>query len=142
MLIVATIALPLIAVRMHYELLILTANAVAALSRYLRARVALAVTLALAAHIAEVIVFGLGWRLLIVAGAVEIAPSAPALVDVIYFSGSIYTTLGFGDIVPVSGGGRLLATVEAVTGLVLIAWTASFTFDQMQRCAGADPDRA
>ncbi len=142
MLIVVMIALPLIAVRMHYELLILAENAVAALSRYLRARVALAVTLALAAHIAEVIVFGLGWHLLIVAGAVEIAPSAPALLDVIYFSGSIYTTLGFGDIVPVSGGGRLLATLEAVTGLVLIAWTASFTFDQMQRRAGAGTGRA
>ena len=121
---------------MHYELLILAASTVSALSRYVRARVALAVSLALAAHVIEVFVFGIGWYLLIGAGVVEIAPSAPTLVDVMYFSGTIYTTLGFGDVVPVSGGARLLATVEAVTGLVLIAWTASFTFDQMRHETG------
>ncbi len=32
-----------------------------------------------------------------------------------------------------AGDIRLLAGVEALTGLVLIAWTASFAFLQMQR---------
>ena len=42
-----------------------------------------------------------------------------------------YEALGFGDIVPLSGG-RILAVSEAVTGLVLIAWTASYTFYEMR----------
>ncbi len=133
MLIVAVVVLPLLAVRLHYELLVLTSKLIMALSGYLRAGVALAVALALLAHVVEVILFGFGWFLLIEAGLVEIAPHAPKLVDAIYFSGAIYTSLGFGDIVPVSSAGKLLAVLEAVTGLVLIAWTASFTFYQMQR---------
>ena len=133
MLIVATVFLPLIAVRLHYELLLLTSKLILALSGPLRAGVALAVVMALLAHVVEVIVFGVGWFLLIRAGLVEIALSAPTMIDAIYFSGSVYTSLGFGDIVPVSSSGKFLAVLESVTGLVLIAWTASFTFYQMQR---------
>ena len=133
MLIAAIVVLPLLAVRLHYELLLLTSKLVGALAGYLRAGVALAVALALLAHVIEVVVFGIGWFLLIDAGFVEIVPPVPTMVDAIYFSGAVYTSLGFGDIVPASGGGKLLAVVETITGLVLIAWTASFTFYEMQR---------
>ncbi len=133
MLILATVSLPLLAVRLHYELLVLTSKLIVALSGYLRAAVALAVALALLAHVVEIIVFGIGWFTLVDAGFVEISLPAPTMVDAIYLSGTVYTSLGFGDIVPVNGAGKLLAVLEAVTGLVLIAWTASFTFYQMQR---------
>jgi hypothetical protein len=53
-------------------------------------------------------------------------------VDAVYFSGAVYTSLGFGDIVP-TGPGRMLAVSESVVGLVLIAWTASFTYFLMQK---------
>lgn len=46
------------------------------------------------------------------------------------FSFSTYTTLGFGDIVA-TGPLRLLAGIEGITGLVLIAWTASFAYVEM-----------
>ena len=65
------------------------------------------------------------------------------MVDVFYFSGAVYTSLGFGDIVPLRGG-QVLAVSEAVTGLVLIAWTASYTFFEMQtnwREVRGRPDR-
>ena len=142
MLIVATIFLPLFTVRLHYELLFLTSRLLVALSGYLRAAVALAVALALVAHVVEIIVFGIGWFLLIDAGLVEIALPAPTMVDAIYFSGAVYTSLGFGDIVPLSSAGKFLAVLESITGLVLIAWTASFTFYQMQRhwVQGERPD--
>lgn len=52
--------------------------------------------------------------------------------DYFYFSAVTYTSLGFGDVLPV-GPLRLLAAVEALTGLVLIAWTASFAFLLMQQ---------
>ena len=52
--------------------------------------------------------------------------------DSVYFSAVCYTTLGLGDIVP-SGAIRFLVGTEALTGFVLITWSASFTFVEMQR---------
>lgn len=48
----------------------------------------------------------------------------------LYFSTETYTSLGFGDIYPL-GTLRLLTGIEALTGLVMIAWTASFTYLEM-----------
>ena len=140
MLVIATIVLPLLSVGLHYEFLVLGSNAVRILPGAGRADVLPAVVLALFAHVLEVVVFGLGWLALIRAGVVELSLPAPTLAEVIYFSGSVYTSLGFGDIVPVNGG-RFLVVIEAVTGLVLIAWTASFTFYQMRERSVGDEDR-
>jgi hypothetical protein len=54
------------------------------------------------------------------------------LPDCIYFSFTTYTTLGYGDIEPF-GGIRYLAGFESLSGLLLITWTASFLFIEMQR---------
>jgi hypothetical protein len=53
-------------------------------------------------------------------------------VDYLYFSTSTYTSLGYGDIYPL-GGLRLMAAVEALTGLMMIAWSASFTYLTMEK---------
>ena len=55
-----------------------------------------------------------------------------SLMDCVYFSFTTFTTLGFGDIQPV-GDLRFLTGIEALTGLVLITWTASFLFVEMQK---------
>lgn len=52
--------------------------------------------------------------------------------DHAYYSAVTYTTLGFGDVVPV-GAVRFMTGTEAVTGLGLITWSASFIFLEMQR---------
>ena len=52
--------------------------------------------------------------------------------DCLYFSVVTYTSLGFGDQIPVSHA-RLIAGVEALNGLLLIGWTASFTYLAMER---------
>ena len=52
--------------------------------------------------------------------------------DYLYFSAVIYTSLGIGDIVP-TGHLRFLVGVEALNGLLLIAWSASFLFATMNR---------
>ncbi|MEM6552148.1 MAG: potassium channel family protein [Planctomycetota bacterium] len=57
---------------------------------------------------------------------------ANTLTDSFYFSTAVFTTVGFGDIVPL-GPLRALVAIEALTGLVLITWSASFTFLLMQR---------
>jgi hypothetical protein len=54
------------------------------------------------------------------------------LLDSVYFSAVCYTTLGLGDIVP-TGAIRFLVGTESLTGFVLITWSASFTFVEMER---------
>lgn len=49
-----------------------------------------------------------------------------------YFSIETYTSLGLGDIDPL-GQLRLLTGIEALTGLLMISWTASFTYLEMSR---------
>ena len=48
-----------------------------------------------------------------------------------YFSAAIYSSLGFGDIVPM-GELRLIAVMEGLNGLMLIAWTAAYSFLAME----------
>ena len=55
-----------------------------------------------------------------------------SLLDCAYFSFTTYTTLGFGDIQPVAGV-RYLTGIESLTGLLLITWSASFLYLEMQR---------
>lgn len=60
------------------------------------------------------------------------------LFDAVYFSATIYTTLGLGDLSPV-GAIRLVSGMESLTGLLLITWSASFTYLEMnQRWARSD----
>jgi len=58
--------------------------------------------------------------------------SATRFLDCIYFSAETYTSLGMGDIAP-SGPVRLFAGVESLNGLLLIAWSASFTYLSMEK---------
>ena len=53
-----------------------------------------------------------------------------SLTDCVYFSFTNYTTVGYGDIEPF-GSIRFLAGLEAITGLSLITWSASFMFMEM-----------
>ena len=54
------------------------------------------------------------------------------LMDYVYYSSVVYTTIGFGDLLPV-GAIRMLSAAEGLAGLALITWSASFTFMAMQR---------
>jgi hypothetical protein len=79
-------------------------------------------------------VFGLVlWGLAHVPGAGGVAGHEPLhLFDAVYLSSMSYTTVGFGDVVP-AGPIRLLAGTEALLGLVMIGWSASFTYLEMER---------
>lgn len=52
--------------------------------------------------------------------------------SLLYFSIETYTSLGLGDIYP-TGSLRLVTGIEALTGLLLIGWTASFSYLEMLR---------
>ncbi len=55
-----------------------------------------------------------------------------SLLDCGYFSFTVFSTVGFGDIEPI-GHIRYLTGIESLTGLVLITWSASFLYFEMQR---------
>jgi hypothetical protein len=65
-------------------------------------------------------------------GAIHGTAAVNSILDYAYFSGTVYSTVGFGDMVPV-GAIRFMVGMEALTGLVMITWSASFTFLQMER---------
>lgn len=50
----------------------------------------------------------------------------------LYYSTSTYTSLGMGDVFPM-GVMRLVSGVEALIGLLLIGWSASFTYLSMEK---------
>ena len=54
------------------------------------------------------------------------------MLDCAYFSFTVYTSLGFGDIVPI-GDLRFLCGLESLIGLVMIAWSASFMYMEMRK---------
>jgi len=64
-------------------------------------------------------------------GALE-GPQSEGVLGHFYASAVIYTTLGFGDVLP-NGHIRCLAATEALNGLLFIAWSASFMFAAMGR---------
>jgi hypothetical protein len=53
--------------------------------------------------------------------------------DFLASSAESYTSLGYVDIEHLTQAHRLISGAEALTGLVMIAWTASFTFLLMER---------
>jgi hypothetical protein len=62
-------------------------------------------------------------------------PFHPGLLEALYFSGTSGTTLGFGDIVPVSGLPRILSTSQALFGLVLMTCVLGYVVTLMQALA-------
>jgi hypothetical protein len=48
------------------------------------------------------------------------------LMQAVYFSGVTLVTLGYGDIVPRSGGMRMLSMVEALTGIALVSLAVTY----------------
>lgn len=50
----------------------------------------------------------------------------------LYFSAECFTSLGLGDICP-TGPLRLLMGMETLNGLLLIAWSASYTYVVMEK---------
>ena len=121
-----------LAVLLHYEALNLL-DRVSRLFDGHRSVLLLVMLGLLAAHVVEIWVFALGFATVDAwASAPLFEPSGLSLRDYAYFSAMVYTTVGFGDIVP-QGAMRMLTSAEALTGLALITWSASYTFLHMRK---------
>jgi hypothetical protein len=128
-----TIAIVL-AVALHYEVLTHLAEKHFKRDWPSRLLMPVGVIIVIFTHVVEVWIFGfLYYFLLSFSDAGEVTGEfSNTIMDCAYFSFVNYTSLGYGDIIPI-GHIRFTAGSEALTGLVLIAWTASFTYLQMQK---------
>ena len=77
-----------------------------------------AVSMLMAAHFSEVAVWSLAYS------AVD---AAPENTDYLYFAFVNYTTLGYGDIVPVARW-RLLGPMTAMNGVLMFGWSTAVIF--------------
>ena len=123
-----------IAVLVHYEALYHLSNILPKLHVRRRFRVLFGVFGAMIAHTVEIWLFAFGFYFLIKTGhfGTLAGEFSNTLMDCVYFSFVAYTSLGLGDIYPI-GYLRFLTGLEVLTGLVLITWTASFMFIEMQK---------
>lgn len=124
----------LLCVLLHYEVFAFLTRRLGRMRVHVRRRrILLLIYALLALHVAEIWLFGLAYHLLALQGEFGSSiAAATGVLDLVYFSATVYTTLGFGDLVP-TGAIRFLAGTEAITGFLLISWSASFTFLEMQR---------
>ena len=116
----------------HFTVLRWLSGGMARIAMTAGVRILAIVLVALIAHLVEVAVY---------AGAYALASGALALgdfggraiadpLDYFYFSIVSYTSLGLGDVFP-SGHLRFITGVEALNGLLLIAWSGSFIYIAM-----------
>ncbi|HWH73107.1 MAG TPA: potassium channel family protein [Methylibium sp.] len=119
---------------LHYETLSLLTRLLERLRWHGRAKLVVALLGCFVGHGSEILLYGLGyWLLITSAGHGTLGGSVqPDLASALYFSAETYTSLGFGDVVP-SGAVRLLAGVETLNGLLLIGWSGSFLYLEMER---------
>lgn len=119
---------------LHYEGLRILSDKLPMPKHHHRRRIVLLILCLMLLHIIEIWIFGLAYYFLQFLpgyGALN-GTSLLTVFDCVYYSATVFSTLGFGDIVPL-GPIRFMTGVEAVSGLTLITWSASYTLMEMLR---------
>ena len=137
--VIATLAAVALCVLLQYEALVLTWKWLSRHRGHKRIKVLYAILSVLALHVAEIWVFGVAiWALLLFPETGSLyGPESAEFLECVYLSSVTFSTVGFGDIAPV-GPIRFVAGTEALTGFVLITWSASFTYIEMEKFWRAD----
>lgn len=99
-----------------------------------RRRVLWAILWIFSIHIVEISIyaFGYGFSDVVVHIGNFTGVRKMDVADYFFFSAEAFSTLGLGDIYPL-GPLRLLASIEPIDGLLLIGWSTSFTYYNMQK---------
>jgi hypothetical protein len=139
--IAATAAALIVCVLFQYEALVLVWRKLSAHEGHRRVKVLYGILSVILLHVFEICIFGATIWLLIqwpAAGRLQ-GPESSDIFECIYLSATTFSTVGFGDIAPV-GPIRFLSATEALAGFVLITWSASFTYLEMQKFWRGDDD--
>ena len=81
------------------------------------------VSVLMVTHVVEVIVWSIAY---------SIVGAAPAGADLVYFAFVNYTTLGYGDVLPLERW-RLLGPMTAMNGVLLFGWSTAVIFEVLRR---------
>ncbi|MBL8703933.1 MAG: two pore domain potassium channel family protein [Rhodospirillales bacterium] len=135
---VASVVLVSLTIIVHYEVLRMTSLILPRLTMVRpRQRIVFVIYAAFLAHTIEVYFYAVAYWLMeqhfgFGNAVMQVGnPRQLDFEDLVYFSTITYTSVGFGDVVPL-GGLRLVSGVEALNGLLMIGWSASFTYLCMQ----------
>jgi hypothetical protein len=90
------------------------------------------VSVLMVAHVLEVAVW---------AQTYAIVGAAPVGADVMYFAFVNYTTLGYGDVIPVEQW-RLLGPVTAMCGVLMFGWSTAVIFEVLRKAMAYIPATA
>lgn len=92
-------------------------------------QIGMAVYTLMIAHFIEVVIFATGFYITVEYAAIGNVKGefSGDFREYIYFSLTSYTSLGIGDVYPY-GPVRLITGIEALTGLLMIGWSASITY--------------
>lgn len=133
----AIILLTLLTVMIHYEVLRLTSVSLPRLTIPARSRIVVVIGAALIAHIIAITLYAGAYYYLAEYASLGAIGGQPveAFYDYFYYSLTNYTTLGIGDYYPL-GELRILTGTESLVGLVMITWSASFTYLAMEKFWG------
>jgi Ion channel len=80
------------------------------------------VVILMLAHVAEIVVWSLAYA------AADVAPEGT---DLLYFAFVNYTTLGYGDVVPLDRW-RLIGPITALNGVLMIGWSTAVIFEVLR----------
>jgi hypothetical protein len=87
-------------------------------------------TLLVAGHFLEVVIWALTY---------DLAGEAPPNTDLVYFAFGNYTTLGYGDVLPLPEW-HMLGPMTALNGIMLIGWSTALIIEVLRR-TGHAPSR-
>ena len=135
--IIMTMGLVVLSALLHYETMQWTALKLLPRLHFLptRSLVIIGILACMAAHQVEVLLFA-GVLYLLSRYGLDLGyddVQHRTFLDFVNSSIESYTSLGYADIDHLTPAHRLISGAEALTGLVLIAWTASFTYFLMER---------
>lgn len=131
---VACVVMVVVTVLVHYEALrLISDRLVPRLRLHPRNEMVYVILAVFVAHTVEVWLFAFCYQALVEAGIGRFyGHMGGGFADYLYFSVVSYTSLGLGDVYPY-GGLRLVTGVEALVGLLMIGWSASYTYLSMER---------
>lgn len=132
--VLVTIILVALTTVIHYEVLSALNHWLPTLKLPSRTKLLVVLFAMFLAHSFEILIYGIALFTLVagmsiggLSGSVELS-----LVNCVYLSAEAYTSIGFGPVIPI-GATRLLIGAEALNGLLLIGWSASYAFIAMER---------